>query len=62
MQAHPHQKIFLPPERSGRNQKTPERMTIEKPIYFCSRQFVGQFVRGIKLAVHSGAVTSVPYA
>jgi Resolvase, N terminal domain len=34
----------LPPEHARRNQKTPERMTIEKPLYFCSRQFVGQFL------------------
>src|SRR6266705_1333244 len=26
-----------------RNQKTPERATIEKPLYFCSAEFVGQF-------------------
>jgi hypothetical protein len=33
----------LPPNHQRRNHKTPERMTIEKPLYFCSRQFVGQF-------------------
>jgi hypothetical protein len=26
-----------------RNQKTPERATIEKPLYFCPAEFVGQF-------------------
>jgi hypothetical protein len=45
----------LPPKRSRMNQKTPERMTIEKPLYFCSRQFVGQFARVMRLAVSSSA-------
>jgi hypothetical protein len=46
----------LPPKRSRMNQKTPERMTIEKPLYFCSRQFVGQFARVMRAAVSSSAV------
>jgi hypothetical protein len=57
MQAHPRQKIFLPPERSGRNHKTPERTTIEKPLYFCSRNFVGQFTCVLRVAVGSGAAS-----
>jgi hypothetical protein len=57
MQAHPRQKIFLPPERSGRNHKTPERTTIEKPLYFRSRSFVGQFACVLRVAVGSGAAS-----
>jgi hypothetical protein len=57
MQAHPRQKIFLPPKRSGRNHKTPERTTIEKPLYFCSRSFVGQFASVLGIAVGSGAAS-----
>jgi hypothetical protein len=57
VQAYRHQKIFLAAERSRGNQKTPERMTIEKPLYFCSRQFVGQFVCVMKLAVRSSAAS-----
>jgi hypothetical protein len=47
----------LPSEQARRNQKTPERMTIEKPLYFCSRQFMGHFARVMNVAVsNSGAV------
>jgi flavin reductase (DIM6/NTAB) family NADH-FMN oxidoreductase RutF len=33
----------LPPFGPQRNRKTPERITIGKPVYFCPTQFVGQF-------------------
>jgi hypothetical protein len=49
-------KIFFAAERSRGNQKTPERMTIENPLYFCSRQFVGQFAPVIWVAVGSGSL------
>jgi hypothetical protein len=55
MQAYPPQKIFLPPQRPGRNHKTPERMTNEKPLYFCSRKFVGQLTYVLRITVGSGA-------
>jgi hypothetical protein len=55
--AYTRQKIFLAAEHSGRNQKTPERMTIEKPLYFCSRQFVGHFVRVMRVADSSSAAS-----
>jgi hypothetical protein len=41
----------LPRERLQRHHQTPERMTIEKPLYFCSRKFVGQFTRVMRVAV-----------
>ena len=51
----------LPPKRSRMNQKTPERMTIEKPLYFCSRQFVGQFARVMRAAVSSSAAREITW-
>jgi hypothetical protein len=51
-------RFSLPPKRSLGNQKTPERTTIEIPLYFCSRQFVGQFARVMCVAV-SGSAESV---
>jgi hypothetical protein len=33
-------------------------MTIEKPLYFCSPKFVGQFERVVKMAVSGGAASA----
>jgi hypothetical protein len=50
-------RFSLPFKRSPGNQKTPERTTIEIPLYFCSRQFVGQFARVIRVAVGNKAAS-----
>jgi hypothetical protein len=39
------ERYSLPPLGLQRNRKTPEPMTIGKPLYFCSGEFVGQFLR-----------------
>jgi hypothetical protein len=41
----------LPPFGLQRNRKTLERTTIGKPLYFCSAEFVGQFLRGGALPI-----------
>src|SRR5437588_12049308 len=42
-QATKRRKIIFAVPRARRNQKTPERMTIEKPLNFCRTEIVGQF-------------------
>jgi hypothetical protein len=37
------ERYSLPSSGWQRNQKPPERRTIEKPLYFCLAKFVGQF-------------------
>jgi hypothetical protein len=50
----------LPPFGLQRNRKTPERITIGKLLYFCSVEFMGQFlvVGGDTVLPATGALTS----
>jgi hypothetical protein len=43
-------KDILPPFGLQRNRNTPERTTIGKPVYFCSPEFVGQFLAWRRVA------------
>jgi hypothetical protein len=46
----------LPSSGSERNQKTPERMTIGKALYFCWAEFVGQFAASDRGSTHQECI------
>jgi hypothetical protein len=43
--------MFFAAVRLQRNRKTPERITIGKPLYFCLPEFVGEFFRSGALPI-----------
>jgi hypothetical protein len=48
----------LPSSGSERNQKTPERTTIGKALYFCWAEFMGQFAASDRGSTHQKRIAS----